>query len=284
MSFAKILAPVDGSDRDACALTTAVRAAKPFNAHVVALFAHPDPAEALPIIGVPLTAEAMGAVIDGNTRVFRDKAKRIHDTIAQVVVAEGAHPTAAPRRDETVTISFREAIGYPPEVIGEAAMLADLTVCGPTKESPQAFETAIDLVLAHHRPILLASYPPPAFRKVVIGWNNGRAAAHAVSAAMPFLEKADIVELICVEEAAGPSCDTDRVLSYLKAHGVSASEMHQGMWDAVPHNTLSNLALDHNADLLVIGAFDHSRIRETVFGGVTNEILARRPLPVLLAH
>jgi nucleotide-binding universal stress UspA family protein len=56
------------------------------------------------------------------------------------------------------------------------------------------------------------------------------------------------------------------------------------MWDAVPHNTLSNLALDHNADLLVIGAFDHSRIRETVFGGVTNEILARRPLPVLLAH
>jgi nucleotide-binding universal stress UspA family protein len=101
---------------------------------------------------------------------------------------------------------------------------------------------------------------------------------------MPLLEKADIVELICVEEAAGPSCDTDRVISYLKAHGVSASEVHQGMWDAVPHNTLSNLALDHNADLLVIGAFDHSRIRETVFGGVTNEILARPPLPVLLAH
>lgn len=284
MSFAKILVPVDGSDRDACTLTTAVRAAKPFNAHVVALFAHPDPAEALPIIGVPLTAEAMGAVIDGNTRIFRDKEKRIHDSIARIVVTEGIHPTAAPLRDEAVTISFHEAIGYPPDVISEAAMLADLTVCGPAQGSPDVFETAIDLVLAHHRPILLASCPPPAFRKVVIGWNNSRAAAHAVSAAMPLLEKADVVELICMEQAAGPSCDTDRVVSYLKAHGISPSEVHHGMWDTAPYNALSKLALDHNADLLVIGAFGHSRARETIFGGVTNEILARPPLPVLLAH
>ncbi|MBS0274719.1 MAG: universal stress protein, partial [Proteobacteria bacterium] len=157
MSLGKVLVPLDGSDQDSILLTTAIRAAKLFDAHVAVLFAHADPAEAMPIIGVPLTAEAMAAVIDGNRRIFRAKTKHIQDAIARACAAEGASMVTAPCRGKTVTISFREATGYPPKVIGAAASLTDLVVCGPTVGSPGAFETAIDLVLHERRPILLAA-------------------------------------------------------------------------------------------------------------------------------
>jgi len=284
MSLGKILVPLDGSDHDEASLITAIRAARPFNAHVAVLFAHPDPAEAMPIVGVPLSGEAMSAVIDGNMRIFRTKAKRIHDMMARAGVAEGAHLADAPCHGDVVTISYREAVGYPPQVISSRAALADLVVCTPAEASSQAFETSIDLILQARRPVLLASSPPAAFRKVAIGWNESMAAAHAISAAMPFLEKADIVELICMEQAIGQSFDTGPVMAYLKAHGLLPSEVHLGNWDAPPHNMLAKLALEHNADLLVIGAFGHSRVRETLFGGVTNETLCRPPLPVLFAH
>jgi nucleotide-binding universal stress UspA family protein len=284
MSLGKILVPLDGSDQDEISLTAAIRVAKPFHAHVVVLFAHPDPAEAMPIIGVPLNGAAMSAIIGGNTRIFRAKAKRIHDTMARVGAAEGARLVDAPSRQSVVTLSYREAAGYPPQVISSSAALADLVVCAPAEKSPQIFETSIDLILQERRPVLLASSPPAAFRKVVVGWNGSAAAARALSAAMPFLEKADIVELICVERAIGQSFDTEPAIAYLKAHGISPSELHLGRWDALPPDALTKLALEHNADLLVIGAFGHSRIRETFFGGVTNETLRRPSLPVLLAH
>lgn len=284
MSFAKILVPAEGSDRDACALTTAIRAAKPFNAHVVALYAHPDPAEALPIIGVPLTAEAMSAVIDGNTKVFRTAAKRIQDTIAQTCKAEGARAAAAPIREDAVTISFREVIGYPPRAIQAAAALSDLAVCAPCAGSPGGFETAIDLILTERRPVLLAVEPPRAFRKIMIGWNNSVPAAHAISAAMPFLEKAEIIELVCLQRPGAPDFGTDNVTAYLKAHGMNCSEVHLRILGTALHTSLAKFACENRADLLVIGGFSHSRVRETLFGGVTNEFLRNPPLPVLLSH
>ena len=284
MFLAKLLVVVDGSDRDACALTTAVRAAKPFNAHVMALFAHADPAEAMPLIGVPLSAEAMSAIVGGNMKIFRTATKRIQDTIAQVCRAEGAHAVSSPTREGTVTVSFREFVGYPPHVIGTAASLSDLTVMAPCAGSPKAFETALDLTLAERRPVLLAAKPPQAFRKIMIGWNNTAPAAHGISAAMPFLEKADVIEIVCLQPPGAADFNTDAVTAYLKAHGLVCSEVHLRILGSAVHMSLAKFAGEHRADLLVIGGFSHSRIRETFFGGVTNEFLHDPPLPVLLAH
>jgi len=282
VSIGKVLVILDGSDRDACALTTAIRAAKPFNAHVMGLFAHADPA--LPVLRVPLPPDVMGAVIDGNAKAFRVTAKRIHDTMAQVCHAEGARLVAEPCRGETVTVSFREAIGNPPHVVETAALLSDLAVCAPCAGSPQEFEIALDLVLAARRPVLLAAKPSQAFRKVMIGWDNTVTAAHGVCAAMPFLEKADIIELVCLQQSRAPDFGTDAVTAYLKAHGLICSEVHLRILDSVIHRSLAQFACERHADLLVIGGFGHGRVRETLLGGVTNEFLRNPPLPILLAH
>ena len=284
MSLAKILVAVDGSERDACALTTAVRAANLFNAHVAALFAHPDPAEVLPLIGVPLSAEAMGAIVGGNTKIFRTAAEHIRETIARACRAEGARAVSTPVRRDAVTVSFRESIGHPPHIIGVAASLSDLAVIAPCEGSPKAFETALDLTLAQRRPVLLAASPPQTFRKIMIGWNNTAPAAHGISAAMPFLQKAEIIEIVCLQPPGGPDFSADPVNAYLGAHGLACSEVHLRVLGSGLHRSLAKFAVEHRADLLVIGGFSHSRVRETLFGGVTNEFLRDPPLPVLLAH
>ena len=284
MPLAKILVSLDGSDRDTCALTTAVRAAKPFAAHVAALFAHADAAEGLPSFGMPLPPDVMGALIDGNIKLSQAVAKQMQETIARVCKDEGARAVSVPCRDERVTISFHEAIGYPPRQIEKEALLSDLAVCAPWAGLSGEFEIAIDLILHGRRPVLLAAKPPQQFRKIMIGWNNTVPAAHGVCAAMPFLEKADSIELVCLQQSRAPDFGTGAVTAYLKAHGLECSEVHLRILDSVVYRSLAQFACEKRADLLVLGGFSHSRVRETLFGGVTNEFLRDPPLPVLLAH
>lgn len=283
MSLAKILVTLDGSDRDASALTTAIRAAKPFKGHVAAFFAHTDPAD-IPIASAPLSPDVMHEIIEGNTRLFRDVTKRIQNTIAAICAAEHSRAVPALCRSETVTVSFHKAIGYPPGLTEAAALLSDLVVCTPCAGSSREFEIVVDLVLTARRPVLLAAEPPSAFRKIMIGWNNTIPAAHSVSAAMPFLEKADAIELVCLQQTRVPDFGTGAVTAYLKAHGLGCSEIHLRILDNVVHRSLAQFASEKKADLLVLGGFSHSRVRETFFGGVTNEFLRNPPLPVLLAH
>lgn len=283
MSLRKILVPLDGSTQDEPSLITAVRAAKPFNAHLAIVFAHRNPQE-VASLGVPLSPEAMSAIFSANIQIFRAKAERIRGTMARVAASEGAIVIDAPCRAAKVTLSFQEAIGYPPEVIGTNAALADLVVCGPAQHSAKTFETDIDLILQSRRPLLIVGSGPAAFDKIAIGWNGTPAAARAVSAAMPFLEKASAVQLLCFETTAGERFSTGAVRAYLRAYGIEPSEVHRDGRQTGSHDELSKLALEHSADLLVIGAFGHSRVIETFFGGVTNEALRCPLLPVLLAH
>ena len=284
MSLGKILVALNGATQDEVLLTTAVRAAKLFNAHVAVAFAHENPGEAASSMGVPLSAEAMSAIFDANVQIFRAMAERIRNTMTRVAASEGAIVVETPHRAAKVTLSFHESIGYPPEVIGNLAGLADLTVCGPARNSTTAFETDIDLILQHRRPVLVTSSVPAVFHKVAIGWNNTPAAARAISAAMPFLEKAKSVQLLCLEKATTEQFGTRAVAAYLNAHGIEPRELHLGSYDTASKDEISNLARGGGADLLVIGAFGHSRVSETIFGGVTNETLRRPFLPVLLAH
>ena len=70
----------------------------------------------------------------------------------------------------------------------------------------------------------------------------------------------------------------------LKAHGLTCSEVHLRILGTALHTSLAKSACENRADLLVIGGFGHSRVQETLFGGVTNTFLRDPPLPVLLTH
>jgi nucleotide-binding universal stress UspA family protein len=121
---------------------------------------------------------------------------------------------------------------------------------------------------------------------IVIAWNGGREALRAVHDAMPFLEKAVKVTVFCF--SARPSdlrASAIMLVDHLKAHGVAA-----GVSDWTNTGDLTAIeamfaSLDtQDADLIVAGAFSHSRLYEGLFGGVSLDLMRQQSLPVLMSH
>jgi nucleotide-binding universal stress UspA family protein len=117
---------------------------------------------------------------------------------------------------------------------------------------------------------------------IAIAWKPTPQAARAIAAAMPFLKRATDITVLTVEEAAA-SEGFNRLTRYLSWHGCRASAeiLRVEGGDAV--GTLLSAA-EERAGLLVMGGYGHSRLREWIFGGFTERVLADAPLPVLMAH
>jgi len=151
---------------------------------------------------------------------------------------------------------------------------------------------AEDLVFGTGRPvILLPAYQdapalPESIGRIVVAWDYSRAAARAMADAMPLLQKARRVTFLTIrgekDIPASPSwSDLNR---HLGLHGVAA-ELDDLSIGAQPiGETICGHALQHKADMLVMGAFGHSRMREFVLGGASRSIIAKPPLPVFMSH
>ena len=101
--------------------------------------------------------------------------------------------------------------------------------------------------------------------------------------ALPFLKSATVTYVV----ASGSDVDTsgvDDVGTYLKRHGVNATPRLSSVPDTNTADAILEVASDHNADLIVAGAYGHSRVREWVFGGVTHDLLQRAPVCCLMSH
>ena len=123
-------------------------------------------------------------------------------------------------------------------------------------------------------------------QNVVIAWNGGREALRAVHDAMPFLEKARKVTVFCF--SSRPSdlrASAEMLVEHLEAHGVAA---HISDWtntgDLTAIEALFASLDTQDADLIVAGAFGHSRLYEGVFGGVSLDLIRQQSLPVLMSH
>ena len=135
------------------------------------------------------------------------------------------------------------------------------------------------------RPLLIASpqLSAPLLGTVMVCWKETAEAARAVAAAMPLLVKAERVVLAGVEEhdpsLADGLADLARQLAW---HGVSRGRVH--VVGCRPCEVLTATARSHQADLLVMGGYGHSRMREIVFGGFTQSVLELAEIPVFLMH
>ena len=176
--------------------------------------------------------------------------------------------------------------GDPGTVIAEAARGADLTLVaqeggsGTDSLAPQPIH---HIILSAGGPVLML--PRTGLRDVIgrhaaVAWNGSREAARAVKDALPFLVAAEAVTLIAAGEEAAASLDA--ITAMLKRHGAPA-EAKQVDTGRGAGATLLTAAAAAGADLLVMGAYGHSRLREIVLGGATREVLHGAQLPVLLS-
>lgn len=138
------------------------------------------------------------------------------------------------------------------------------------------------------RPVLLVPRTgrfPTIGKRVMVAWNGSMEAAKAVTAALPLLRGAEQVTLAVLGDSAdtlGESPGADIAL-YLARHGVNVEVLRRPE-PLDPGKAILSLAADFNVDLLVMGAYGHSRFREMMLGGATRTILATATLPVLMAH
>ena len=174
------------------------------------------------------------------------------------------------------------------------ARYADLVVMGQSAQAadkePNMLPDLPDYVLLNcGRPVLLVpragSRPSTIGKRVMVAWNGSMEAAKAVTAALPLLRGAEQVTLAVLgdsRDALGESPGADIAL-YLARHGVKVEVLRRPE-PTDPGKAILSLAADFNVDLLVMGAYGHSRFREIMLGGATRTILATATLPVLMAH
>ena len=171
-----------------------------------------------------------------------------------------------------------------------AGCYADLVVLGqPEPGAPSVYaggNLAAYVLLSCPRPLLVVPYAQSdtsTGRRVLVAWNGSVQAVRALGAALPFLRRADSVTVATFDtpdEPAGPDHD---IVPYLKRHGVDAA-LVAGSTRLDVGECLLSLVADRNADLLVMGGYGRTRLRELLLGGVTRTILRAMTVPVLLAH
>jgi nucleotide-binding universal stress UspA family protein len=172
------------------------------------------------------------------------------------------------------------------------ARYADLAIVGrpdPVGQEGIPLDLPQTLVLASGRPVILLPPEPPASagRRVLIGWNAEREATRAVADALPFLARADAVELLVVdhertgEHGEEPGADIAR---HLARHGVQVDVRTMSSGGEGVGRVLLSRAAAFGADLVVMGAYGHSRLTEIVFGGATRTVLHEAGLPVLMSR
>lgn len=127
-------------------------------------------------------------------------------------------------------------------------------------------------------------------KRVLLTWNASRESARALHEAMPLLARADSIVVLSSEpdygevETARGHPHAEELARYLQSHGIES--MSSGMADAdlSPSQAILGQAAEMNADLIVMGAYGHARLREIILGGVTRDLLKQAPVPLLLAH
>jgi len=273
MSLKDILVHVEDNEQAPRTMAAACSLARRYDAHLTGL-AIDQPPEIPGFAAIEIPPAAMEIIRTQRKESLGRARKAFDDAIGAAGLAGSSGWTAAGGRTlETLSLRSR---------------YADLTIVSQRTPEDQGGDDIVDdFILASGRPVLVIPYigaPDPVGRKVLIAWNASREAARAVSDAMPLLEKAESIEVFAVEpEGMGDMPGAD-IASHLARHGLRITAAKTTGLNIDVGDVLLNQAADSGADLIVMGAYGHSRMRELVLGGATRHILEHMTVPVLLSH
>ena len=194
-------------------------------------------------------------------------------------------PSAGP------TAGWREEAGDSPRIIGDYGRLFDLIVIGRTSPSAgDKWMAPCEAALFESGRLVMVA--PPAApvglgRNILIAWNGSTETARTIGLGMPLLSGAEAVTVLSVKGASGgmvPGPDAKQVADHLVRNGVRATSKIIAARGRSAGKAILDETAVLGADLVLKGAYTHSRLREIIFGGTTRHILAEARVPVLIAH
>lgn len=269
MTYKTLLVHVDHRPRRRQTLDLAVRLAERFDAHLVGLFA-------LDAATVPSYALAESVALT------QELAAKERAEIARAAQAEFRDAERMVRADWRLSTDDAAA------AVTERARYADLVVLGQAEpgDTP-ARRVAETVLLAAGRPVLVVPYAgrfADTGKRVLVAWNASREAARAVADAMPLLAAAEAVEVAAFTESGVNEIPAADIAHYLARHGVKVTAARHGAAGQEIGAQLLSRAADRDADLIVMGGYGHTRLRELTLGGATRSILGAMTVPVLMSH
>ena len=286
--FKNILVPATGGPADAAAFAIARLAAGAFGAHLEFLHVRADATDVLMNMadGGIGGGAAVQAVIDRMDAEANTQAEAARREVDAMLATAGIPMREAPG-GAGPSAEYRQELGSRSTFVAQYGRSADLVVMGRGTQDDGTLETLEAALMDTGRPLLIAPGIPPDSlgKRIVIAWKDTPEAARAVSSALPFIARAETVTIVNVADDADSQDQSGaRLMRALRWHNpaVTLRQLVQGSSSAV--EVLHREAAAQSADLLVMGGYGHSRLREMVFGGFTRRTLGDSALPVLMAH
>ena len=280
MAYKTILVSLNELSRLPQLLGAATTAARAFGAHISGLYVIPA-VQLYPSMGF----EAVPQVFDGNQTYFKDNETNVRTAFEDAMkkeglkfdlhVVQGATPSIA---DEVVSK-------------GRSADLLIISATNPDETTGVESDFVEQAVMAAGRPIIVLPFKGDIklnFNDIVLGWNGEREAARAAFDALPVLKAAKKVRIVRTDPQKDPSLKGSiagaDLAETLARHGVKAEATSYPTAGDDAGHALLRCADDNGSDLIVMGAYGHSRLREYIFGGATQHVLAHLNRPVLMSH
>jgi nucleotide-binding universal stress UspA family protein len=278
MDYKTILVHCDTGRTAALRARIAIDFAGRFDAHVTGVYVRPR-------FEAPIFSDG-GLAMDALYRDYEARAK------ADEAAASAAFTDSLGGRAGST--DWRVVDGYADEALAELGHGADLIVVGQAEPDSESMSGSPDiaerLALHSERPLLVVPHigtATPPGKTVLLCWNGRREAGRAASGALPLLAKAESVTVLVIDP---PNVDENRriagddVVTWLTRHGVKASLQRDSSAESDIGNVILSRAADCSADLVVMGIYGHSRLREMVMGGASRTVLSSMTVPLLIAH
>lgn len=289
MTVKKILIPFLEEQSARLAFESALPFAKKDDAHIAVIHMRRRPVPPVTVFfplgggSTELTEaffEAENELAGNLQRLFGELCEANAVGVVDIAAHAGAHGATASWSDEEGDI-FAD--------IPSMATAADLTIFAFAKEDPSPFERTLleEVLFRSGRPVLLCPHAGVQTlpKRIVIAWNGREEAARVVGAGLGFLQDAEAVKVLTVRKAEAPPVNTDDITAYLRLHGADVTETEielEQNQDEI--GALDEQIREFKADMILMGAYSHSRWRESVLGGYTSHILSKSTVPALMMH
>jgi len=292
MAYRRLLLPLTGTAAGEAALATALMVAREWNAHVHCLHVRVDARDVAPLAGEGLSGAMIEEMMAATERESGDRAARVRalferfaSTSGDVTIATSAETAL---KSGGPTLSFESIAGREEDVVAQQSRLYDMAIVPhPDASEDVSSSDALHAVLFDSgRPVLIAprNAPQTIGTRVCCAWNGTAESAAAMAAALPWLHRASARRVLYADEYQRRGPGVEGILAWLHWHEITAEAVQFKPMTKDVGAGLLGAARDFQADLLTMGAYSHSRLRQLILGGVTRHVLENADIPVLMCR
>lgn len=286
MSYRVILLPMDGGDADGPALRTAFTLAREFSSHIDVLCVSAVAEDSIPFLVNGMSAAAVQELLDAAQADIDARLARGRQLFRDATDSLTCTVSCDPQHGNGPSAAWRELSGLAEVLLPAEARGADLVVFAYAPDDVLHGAAIEATLVGGGRPVLLVppNHVTVVGRSVAIAWNGSVEAARAVAAGLPFLLRADDVAVLMAGSPEEMESEGRRLAGYLAWHGIDADVIALDPGKDAVGPALAARAKELGADLIVMGAYGYSRLREYVFGGVSRHALQDSSIARLLTH